>query len=90
MGRYLIERSDGRNDGSDWTENHERLPGDANVSIILESTSRAGADPRLHTHPYAETFPIRRGSATFTVGNETFEAHAASLGSVGPDRRSER
>jgi hypothetical protein len=47
MDGFLIERSDGPNDGSDWTENYERLPGDANVSIILESTSRAGAGPRL-------------------------------------------
>ena len=24
--------------------------------------------PRLHQHPYAETFVIRRGSAIFTIG----------------------
>lgn len=79
MDGFLIERSDGRDDGSDWTENYERLPGDANVSIILESTSRAGSGPRLHMHPYAETFLIRRGSATFTIGDETLEAHAGQI-----------
>jgi mannose-6-phosphate isomerase-like protein (cupin superfamily) len=64
----LITRSDGRLDGEDWTENYEELPGGAGISIILESTTREGVGPRLHKHPYAETFIIRRGSATFTVG----------------------
>ena len=64
----LVSRSDGRNDGEDWTENYERLPGGAGVSLILESTTQEGVGPRLHQHPYAETFVIRRGSATFTVG----------------------
>ena len=64
----LISRADGREDGEDWTENYEELPGGAGISIILESTTQAGVGPRLHQHPYAETFIIRRGSATFTVG----------------------
>ena len=64
----LITRSDGREDGEEWTENYERLPGGADISIILESTTKEGVGPRLHRHPYAETFIIRRGSATFTAG----------------------
>lgn len=64
----LITRSDGRQDGEEWTENYERLPGGAGISLILESTTREGVGPRLHRHPYAETFVIRRGSATFTLG----------------------
>ena len=64
----LITRSDGRTDGEEWTENYEELPGGAGISIILESTTEEGVGPRLHRHPYAETFVIRRGSATFTVG----------------------
>jgi mannose-6-phosphate isomerase-like protein (cupin superfamily) len=64
----LISRSDGRDDGEDWTENYEQLPGGAGISIILESTTQEGVGPRLHRHPYAETFIIRRGWATFTVG----------------------
>jgi quercetin dioxygenase-like cupin family protein len=75
----VIDRQDGRDDGEDWVENYERLPGGANVSIILESTSQAGVGPRLHQHPYAETFLIRRGSATFTVAAEEFEAHAGQV-----------
>ena len=45
----LITRSDGREDGEEWTENYERLPGGAGISIILESTTkeerRAAAAP---------------------------------------------
>jgi mannose-6-phosphate isomerase-like protein (cupin superfamily) len=79
MDGYVIDRPDGRDDGEDWTEDYEELPGGANISLILESTSRAGVGPRLHQHPYAETFIIRRGSATFTVGREQFEAHAGQV-----------
>ncbi len=79
MDGFLIGRNDGRDDGEGWTENYEELPGDANVSIILESTTRPGVGPRLHRHPYAETFLIRRGSATFTVGTEQFDAHAGQV-----------
>jgi mannose-6-phosphate isomerase-like protein (cupin superfamily) len=64
----LITRGDGRTDGEEWTEDYEELPGGAGISIILESTTKEGVGPRLHRHPYAETFIIRRGSATFTVG----------------------
>jgi quercetin dioxygenase-like cupin family protein len=79
MTAYLIDRSDGSPDGEDWAEEYEALPGDANVSIILEATSRAGVGPRLHRHPYAETFLVRRGSAVFTVGNEQIHAHAGQV-----------
>ena len=79
MDGYVIDRADGRDDGEDWTENYEELPGGAGISLILESTSRAGVGPRLHRHPYAETFLVRRGSATFTVGAEQVEARAGQV-----------
>jgi len=76
---FVISRSDGRDDGEDWTENYEELPGGAGVSLILESTSKEGVGPRLHQHPYAETFLIRRGSATFTVGTEQLVGRAGQI-----------
>ena len=79
MDAYVLDRSDGRQDGDDWSEDYQELPGGAAVSVILESTSRAGGGPRLHRHPYAETFLIRRGSATFTVGAERLEGHAGQV-----------
>jgi mannose-6-phosphate isomerase-like protein (cupin superfamily) len=79
MDGFAIDRSDGRQDGEDWTENYEELPGGANISIIPESTTKAGVGPRLHKHPYAETFIIRRGWATFTVGSEEFRGRAGQV-----------
>ena len=75
----VISRADGREDGEEWTENYEELPGRAGISIILESTTEEGVGPRLHRHPYAETFVIRRGSATFTVGTDEVVAHAGQV-----------
>ncbi|WP_407358826.1 cupin domain-containing protein [Microbacterium sp. LTA6] len=40
------------------------------VSIIREFASAPGTGPRLHRHPYVETFVIHRGRALFTVGDE--------------------
>ena len=79
MDGFVIDRADGRADGEDWTENYEELPGDASISIILESTTKAGVGPRLHQHPYAETFIIRRGWATFTIGSEELQGHAGQV-----------
>jgi mannose-6-phosphate isomerase-like protein (cupin superfamily) len=79
MTAYVLDRSDGRDDGEDWAETYQELPGGANVSLILESTSEAGVGPRLHQHPYAETFVIRRGWATFTVGTEQLVGRAGQV-----------
>lgn len=84
MDLHLINRSDGRSDGTDWTENYEEIPGNPGVSLILESIAEAGRGPRLHLHPYAETFVIRRGGARFTVGDEEFDAHAGQILVVEP------
>src|SRR5258708_38903192 len=35
----VISRSDGRDDGENWTENYEELPGGAGISLILESST---------------------------------------------------
>jgi mannose-6-phosphate isomerase-like protein (cupin superfamily) len=40
------------------------------VSIIREHTAAIGSGPRLHRHPYTETFLIHAGRALFTVGDE--------------------
>lgn len=79
MDAFVIDRPGGREDGEDWTDDYEELPGSPGISLILEATTRSGVGPRLHRHPYAETFVIRRGSATFTVGSEQFDAHAGQI-----------
>lgn len=76
---FVVDRSDGRADGEEWTENYEELPGSPGISIILESTTKPGMGPRLHRHPYAETFIIRRGTATFTIGAEQLTGRAGQV-----------
>ncbi len=44
------------------------------VSVIFERTDRDGVGPRLHRHPYAETFVLRSGKARFTVGTDEIVA----------------
>jgi mannose-6-phosphate isomerase-like protein (cupin superfamily) len=83
MEKFVIDRADGRDDGKDWTEHYDQLPGDANISVIMQSTTETGVGPRLHQHPYAETFIIRRGGATFTVGSEQLQGRAGQI-LVGP------
>ena len=75
----VIDRSDGRDDGEEWTENYTELPGGAGISLILESTTKEGVGPRLHLHHYPETFIIRRGSATFTVGDARIVGRAGQI-----------
>ena len=53
-----------------------------NVSFIWVE-AQPGEGPRLHRHPYAETFILLEGTATFTVGHEQIMAHAGDI-VVGP------
>lgn len=79
ISELVITRGDGRDDGEDWTDNYQDLPGGAGISIIHESTTQPGSGPRLHQHPYPETFIIRRGSATFTIGSRQLVARAGQV-----------
>jgi mannose-6-phosphate isomerase-like protein (cupin superfamily) len=49
------------------------------ISIIRESTDVVGAGPRLHQHPYAETFVIIQGRARFTIGDEQRDGGAGEV-----------
>lgn len=48
--------------------------GAAGISVIIHHSEGAGKGPRLHTHPYPETFIVEEGRARFTVGEETIDA----------------
>ena len=61
--------------------NSYRFDGNAHgapVSFFLLHT-RPGEGPGLHHHPYAETFIVQEGQATFTVGEDTIEAGAGDI-----------
>lgn len=47
--------------------------------MIQESTDKVGVGPRLHRHPYPETFVIKRGRALFTVDTEEVVGEAGQI-----------
>lgn len=49
------------------------------VSFIMVSTDAEGAGPRLHRHPYTETFLIHSGEALFTVGDRTLVGRGGQI-----------
>lgn len=51
-------------------ENIEGWSIGSSVSIIREVNAVDGSGPRLHRHPYVETFVIMGGRARFVVGEE--------------------
>ncbi|WP_407931775.1 cupin domain-containing protein [Devosia sediminis] len=81
MGK-LVDRaqwSGASDDAGVWRGEIEGRHLGANVSVIFVHTDKPGGGPRLHRHPYAETFIIRKGRALFTVGEDRFEASAGQI-----------
>jgi len=50
----------------------------AQLSLFL-SHNRPGTGPKLHRHPYEETFIVEQGDVLFTVGESTIEASAGDI-----------
>jgi mannose-6-phosphate isomerase-like protein (cupin superfamily) len=51
----------------------------AQICVIANLIEEVGAGIGLHKHPYAETFVVRKGSVSFTIGTETVEAHEGQI-----------
>lgn len=49
------------------------------VTILTYGTDIVGAGPRLHVHPYDETFVVIEGSARYTVGETVIDANAGDI-----------
>ncbi len=56
----------------------EGAPHDASISLIL-NTSEPGQGPRLHRHPYDETFVVQAGNLTFQLGDELHRARPGDV-----------
>jgi quercetin dioxygenase-like cupin family protein len=56
----------------------------ATISLILDH-SDPGHGPRLHRHPYDETWVVQTGSLTFQLGEERFQVGAGDIVIAPPD-----
>jgi len=82
---HVIERED-------WAEHLDRWQGElqcgaygADICIIFNFLPEPGGGPRLHRHPYAETFIVRSGIGLFTVGDQQITATAGQILITPPD-----
>lgn len=69
-----VTRPDGR-----MLDNIEGKAYGTSISLILEDTDAVGSGPRLHQHPYPETFVIHHGKALFTIGGEEIVGEAGHV-----------
>jgi mannose-6-phosphate isomerase-like protein (cupin superfamily) len=76
---HLINRESWSSRDRFWHGELEGHPFDAGVSLIFNILRETGGGPRLHQHPYAETFIVRAGSGLFTVGSEKITAQAGQI-----------
>ena len=56
----------------------------ATISVILDH-SEPGHGPRLHTHPYDETWVVIAGNVTFLAGDEQLNAGPGDIVIVPPE-----
>ncbi|WP_112810304.1 cupin domain-containing protein [Ensifer sp.] len=78
-GIHLIEREQWAEEPDVWQGEFQGGAYGADVSVMFFTTDRIGGGPKLHRHPYAETFIIRTGRALFTVGDRKIEAEAGQI-----------
>ncbi len=67
-----------------WKDEFEGQEQGSGVSLIFTHHVRRGEGPKLHRHPYAETFIVRHGTVRFTVGEETVDVPAGHIVVVPP------
>jgi len=56
----------------------------AKVTVLLEHMPK-GSGPRLHTHPYGETWAVADGRIAFSDGEQSREAGPGDVVYVAPD-----
>lgn len=65
--------------GGPWRGSVEGLAMGGQITVLAYGTDTVGAGPRLHVHPYDETFIITEGRARFVVGETTLDASAGEI-----------
>lgn len=71
---------------NDWLDDPPRFNGEwqgaargSTICVIANRIEEPGGGPRLHRHPYPETFVVREGRGLFTVGEERIEAGPGTI-----------
>ena len=82
---HVIDREIWARRPDDWHGELEGAPYAAGVSVIFFSRAEVGEGPRLHQHPYAETFIVRAGCGLYTIGDREIEARAGQILVCPPD-----
>ncbi len=72
----VVERESWAETPGEWRGEVQGFGG--GLSLIFVSAG-IGEGPRLHSHPYPETFIVRAGRALYTIGDETIEAEAGQI-----------
>ena len=49
------------------------------ITVLAYGTDEIGVGPRLHVHPYDETFIVTQGCARFFVGDAVIDAEAGEV-----------
>lgn len=65
--------------GGPWRGSVAGLTLGGAVTVLTYGTDTIGAGPRLHVHPYDETFIVIEGRARFFVGEAVIEASAGEV-----------
>lgn len=69
----VIDRTEWADAANIWSGEWQGAPHGADISVIFITYDTPGKGPRLHTHPYSETFIVRKGRALFTLGDRQIE-----------------
>jgi mannose-6-phosphate isomerase-like protein (cupin superfamily) len=77
--KQVIEFEDWAKEPGRWHGELEGARYGSGISVIFVSSQQIGAGPKLHRHPYPETFIVRSGRALFTVGDQRIEARAGQI-----------
>lgn len=76
---HVIDRETWAGESEGWHGELQGAPYGAGVSVIFFSRVEMGGGPRLHQHPYAETFIVRAGRGLYTIGDQEIEARAGQI-----------
>lgn len=82
---YVINRQDWADALQGWSGELQCGAYGSNICLVFNHLPETGGGPRLHRHPYPETFIIRSGHGLFTVGDEEIRATAGQILIVPPN-----